>query len=92
MDIGEAVKAAEAMKPEKYCNEAPATGNNWKARLNQWGTNQNCTGTRLYANLRNENKQKLANNEKLNPCFVAKAKITQANWKMSLCKPDTFPV
>jgi len=92
MDMGEAIKTPEAVKPEEYCDKKPATGNKWKARINQWGTLQNCTGTRLYANLRNENKQKIKAKEELNPCFVAKAKITQANWKLELCDPNTFPV
>ncbi len=92
MDMGEAVKAAEAMKPEKYCEESPALGNNWKARVNQWGTHQNCTGTRLYKNLRDENKAKVASGEKTNPCFVAKATIPHKTWNLGLCSPDRFPV
>jgi hypothetical protein len=52
VEIGELVSVLIASQmSDPYCDGKDSTGQGWKAKVNQWGSVQNCSGTQLYSNM-----------------------------------------
>lgn len=52
MEIGELVSVLiSSQMTDPYCDGKDSTGQGWKAKVNKWGSVQNCSGTQLYSNM-----------------------------------------
>ncbi len=52
MELGELVSVYMSSKIEDpYCDQKDSP-TNWQAKINEWGTKQNCSGTTLYKNMK----------------------------------------
>src|SRR5215469_7234305 len=91
MEIGEDVTVPFTKQAESDLKcKAPAETTNWQAKINKWGTRQNCSGTALYKNMEQDKDKEQGF---LGPpkAFVAKpAPGTQ--WKLADVTPEKFPV
>jgi hypothetical protein len=94
MEIGEdaAFDMFEAtINADKYCNKEKPEKKNWRARVNQWGTDQKCSGTRLYDTME-ATKKKGADFLGPPTPFVAKPAGTGFKWDLDKIDTDHFPI
>lgn len=93
MDIGEQVATAfdSVLASEKHCGGKKSNSTTWKSRINDWGTNKGCSGTRLYTLME---KDKGKNQGYLGPptAFVAKPGVTGYKWYFNKLSSTHFPI
>jgi len=91
MEIGEAVAVAftAVNEADPKCDNKPDT-KDWQAKLNQWGSQQGCSGTALYKNMKKDRKK---DQGYLAPpkAFVFKPPPGK-KWKLAGVSPQKFPV
>lgn len=85
MELGELVSAAmSAVIADPYCDQKDSP-TNWQAKINRWGSEQNCSGTALYNHM-NGNEPDYFGSD----AFVAKS--PGASWKLADVTKRKFPV
>jgi hypothetical protein len=91
MEIGEDVTVpfTKMVEAELKCKAPPET-TDWKAKINQWGSRQNCSGTALYKNME-QDKDKEQGFLAPPKAFVAKP-APGTKWKLADVTPEKFPV
>jgi hypothetical protein len=92
MDIGELVAVfVPPQTTEEYCKDEESKSQGWKSRINQWGSEQNCSANRLYTGMEGAVGKKEGF---LGPpaAFVSKPAAVGYAWSLSLCQPDRFPL
>ncbi len=91
MEIGEdiAVPFTKLVESDLKCSAPPET-TGWQAKINEWGTRQNCSGTALYKNMEQDKDKEQGF---LGPpkSFVAKP-APGTKWKLADVTPEKFPV
>ena len=91
MEVGESVAVlfGRVVKGDLKCDKEPET-EDWKSKINDWGTVTGCSGTALYNNMKEPN---AAANGYLGPpqAFIAKP-APHTKWKLSDVSTEQFPV
>ncbi|MHB8813465.1 MAG: hypothetical protein ACYDAE_09360 [Steroidobacteraceae bacterium] len=90
MEIGELVSALMSKNAtDPYCDGKKNEKKGWKAKINKWGSVQNCSGTQLYSNMSGQKKD----TGFLGPpnAFVAK-KPPADGWAKAHISPSRFPI
>ncbi len=90
MEIGELVSLfTPVVVEDPYCDQKDSP-TDWQAKINQWGTRQNCSGTALYNNMQGD---KDKDQGYLGPptAFIAKAGPGKS-WKMADVNRTSFPI
>jgi len=94
-EVGESLNAAleASLADDEYCDKKKSDSKNWEARINQWGTNKDCSAPRLYSDM--ERVKKSGKKEGyLGPpqAFVAKPGTTGYSWDLKKCNTQHFPL
>jgi hypothetical protein len=89
MEMGEAVAVAVAMmekEKDPKCDEKDED-KGWKSRVNKFNSQEVCTGTRLYDNMKAD-----ASGHEKKGLGVVPPKKAGTKWKLSLVTPEFFPI
>jgi len=92
MEVNELVGAFEkSVGQDEQCNGKKSAPAGWKARINVWGTNKDCSGKRLYDRM---SKDKNKSQGYLGPpeAFVAKPGVVAYPWDLNKITRAHFPV
>lgn len=87
MEVGELVSAfISLLDKEPYCDNKAPKSKDWKARVNKWGIEKNCSGTRLYEQMEKSTTWGYLGGP---TPFVAKS---SPPWNLAKCTTEQFPI
>jgi hypothetical protein len=93
--VGEKLNAAleKSLKDDEYCDNKKSDSTNWEARINDWGTNKNCSAPRLFGDMERVNNSGKKEGYLGPPKpFVAKPGVVGYQWDMKKCNKSHFPL
>jgi hypothetical protein len=90
MEMGEPVYVAfkEAVSDDPYCDKKDSP-TDWQAKINEWGTRQNCSGTVLYNNMEADKDKEQGY---LGPPTAFVAKSPGRQWRFADLSRKRFPL